>query len=575
MQVITLFFLSFVSLGAFSSTQIDIVKKRIERPEEIQTSTSYQEEGNESPATAFGYLDNLSDLTFDPNNIYSRKFGLYLRGSLPGQLKYEIDGENQVDPTSMHHEGRFDLFIPLPFTQIKINKGPQTVLSSGGASAGVISLQTNDKINYISFGVGSFQHTRFSSQLMAFNKLSARFAFEKREGPSVYPSSDDQRAEDDRVSKINTQIKYQFNKNASVTIQANRLKGSFDQFNKDDPLPEEDYRQNKIIFRTKKLFPSLKTKVEGSLSGTEISRRYVLSENSSTSYDVLMASGDLKANTVLENNSYLNWGMSSNYSSFGGSSEITSDQKQNIWNLDLYGIYTNNSTKNLSWNVGPRLLFGNSGDNQIVAQVGIRYLNHFIKLSRGTRRPSFYELYSMFGSPDLKNENTLGLEYVYKSGRFKFEGFLRQTNQFISWNFKKNSYGNIDSVNTVGSTLSFSKEGSKWDSETSLTLLYQREGESRKRIAGLNDVTVAQRFVRQMGKNLNLSVNFKGLFFRYGLNEEKLKYRWFANLSALVKIDQGESLSIRAENLFQEKSTSLYPVEESGVNLIATYTRSW
>ena len=78
-----------------------------------------------------------------------------------------------------------------------------------------------------------------------------------------------------------------------------------------------------------------------------------------------------------------------------------------------------------------------------------------------------------------------------------------------------------------------------------------------------------------MGKNLNLSVNFKGLFFRYGLNEEKLKYRWFANLTALVKIDQGESLSIRAENLFQEKSTSLYPVEESGVNLIATYTRSW
>ena len=62
------------------------------------------------------------------------------------------------------------------------------------------------------------------------------------------------RAEDDRVSKINTQIKYQFNKSSSVAIQSNRLKGSFDQFNKDDPLPEEDYRQAKLFFEQKNYF---------------------------------------------------------------------------------------------------------------------------------------------------------------------------------------------------------------------------------------------------------------------------------------------------------------------------------
>ena len=148
---------------------------------------------NESPSTAFGYLDNLSDLTFDPLNIVSRKFGLYLRGSLPGQLKYEIDGENQVDPTSMHHEGRFDLFIPLPFTQIKISKGPQTVLSSGGASAGVISLQTNDKINYISHLVsGVFNILDFLlSSLHLINSLLESL-LKKEKGPGVYPSSDDQ-----------------------------------------------------------------------------------------------------------------------------------------------------------------------------------------------------------------------------------------------------------------------------------------------------------------------------------------------------------------------------------------------
>ena len=174
-----IFIFSFACFDAFSEARIDIIREKISTPKELQLGLISKEENKESVSSAFGFFDNFADLTFDPLNIVSRKFGLYLRGSLPGQLKVEIDGENQVDPTSLHREARFDLFIPLPFTSIEVSKGPQTVLSSGGASAGLIKLKTNTTKNFVSFGVGSFEHTRMSSQI-AGKKLVVRLAHEKR-----------------------------------------------------------------------------------------------------------------------------------------------------------------------------------------------------------------------------------------------------------------------------------------------------------------------------------------------------------------------------------------------------------
>ena len=62
----------------------------------------------------------------------------------------------------------------------------------------------------------------------------------------------------------------------------------------------------------------------------------------------------------------------------------------------------------------PRFLIGNSGSNKVVGQFGGRFKRTLYCLSTGTRRPSFYELYSMYGHANLENENTIALEYVFE-----------------------------------------------------------------------------------------------------------------------------------------------------------------
>ena len=43
-----------------------------------------------------------------------------------------------------------------------------------------------------------------------------------------------------------------------------------------------------------------------------------------------------------------------------------------------------------------------------------------------------------------------------------------------------------------------------------------------------------------MGKSFSLMIDFKGLYYRYGLQQERVKDLWFMNLSAKLKIDKGE-----------------------------------
>ena len=95
---------------------------------------------------------------------------------------------------------------------------------------------------------------------------------------SIYPSTENKRAEDDGVSKFNSYLKFNLNKQSAIVAQFNQLKGKFDQFNRDDSTPEEDYRQAKVSINGSKLFPSLNTKIEGRITGTRIQREYKLSE---------------------------------------------------------------------------------------------------------------------------------------------------------------------------------------------------------------------------------------------------------------------------------------------------------
>ena len=79
----------------------------------------------------------------------------------------------------------------------------------------------------------------------------------KKGGPSIYPSSESQRAEDDGISKFNTYLKFNFNKESAIVAQFNQLKAKFDQFNRDDSSPRRITDRLRFLITVKICFQIL------------------------------------------------------------------------------------------------------------------------------------------------------------------------------------------------------------------------------------------------------------------------------------------------------------------------------
>ena len=69
-----------------------------------------------------------------------------------------------------------------------------------------------------------------------------------------------------------------------------------------------------------------------------------------------------------------------------------------------------------------------------------------------------------------------------------------------------------------------------------------------------------------------MNIRYRGVFGRVGMNEEKLEALHYASLENKFSLGSG-FFSISVQNLFNEKSDSLFPTQNGGVVTQVEFTR--
>jgi outer membrane cobalamin receptor len=191
--------------------------------------------------------------------------------------------------------------------------------------------------------------------------------------------------------------------------------------------------------------------------------------------------------------------------------------------------------------------------SDIVKTVG----SYTLRVSSGGRFPSFYELYSAFGSDDLSPQKTYGIDLFYKFSKGRLSIFAQRYADYINYDFSSNSYGNIDELDSYGIEGKFSLS-----SMISSTLIYKKIKNrlTNKVLPGRNTLTTTL----SINPYRDFRLNYRGVFGRVGMNQEKLESLHYASIMSDFSFDFGV-INLSVQNLFDEKSDSMFPTQNGGV----------
>ncbi|MDD5452095.1 MAG: TonB-dependent receptor [Desulfovibrionales bacterium] len=206
-----------------------------------------------------------------------------------------------------------------------------------------------------------------------------------------------------------------------------------------------------------------------------------------------------------------------------------------------------------------------------------------IRTSYGTgfRAPSLYQLYSSYGDPNLKPEESKGYDVGIDQELFGRKVLLSVTyfqteiDQLIDWNWTTWKYYNVGKVKTKGWETSASFKPLAW---LSLDAHYTYTGAKDETPGGTSQgkyliyrpkhTAGASLNVKPLEKlNVNLNTQYVGKRYRNTGNTAEMRSYTLVNLAASYEVTQWLEVFGRVDNLTDKNYQSIYQYGEPGIGI--------
>jgi vitamin B12 transporter len=406
------------------------------------------------------------------NNSPGTNQDFYFRGANTGKVLILMDGVPVMDPSQISNTFDLNSIAPSQIERIEVLRGAQSTLWGSDAVAGVVNIITkkggtkalspNLLASYGSYG--TFRGMAgLNGQLNRFD-YNLNYSHTSTDGfSSARDTTGTRNYDDDGLKQNNLQaaLGYRFSPKWNVRglAQLNNYKADVDAGAFTD---DADYTtQTKTFLYSVDLgFTAGKTSVHF-LNSYQTLQRDLVDDSTSQGGFARYARGYYDARTITSD-LYANFRFSDKASLLAGAQYIDQNTDQGYLSLSSFGKYETalgeDSAKASNTSVyASFLLTGLSGFNN---EVGFRYNHHsiygsnltysfnpsfnidantrvFLNISSGYKIPSLYQLYSEYGSKELKPEHSqnyeLGVQLSTpdKRSNFRVLGFKRDISDLI------------------------------------------------------------------------------------------------------------------------------------------------
>lgn len=397
---------------------------------------------------------------------------VYMRGAGSGRTLILFDGLPVNDPTLITNDFDLNLFSLNNVERIEIARGAQSTLYGSDAEAGVINIITvkNDITKPVNVKAtlsgGSYGTFRGNAQVYGKqNKLTynARYAKVKSKGFSTaYDSMGINGFDKDGYNSDVTAASLQYQVNSEVSlktfIQHSRYKTDLDAGAFTD---EKDYsvKNKSLITGAGFHYQKNKVSVTGNYQYSDNKRNYLNDSTDRPSFTTF--STDNYSGKAHFAELYSSTGLSKNFSSLLGVDYRYNSMHSNYYSISAYGPYES-AFKDTSLNQSSLYasLFYHDVKEKLNIELGGRLNRHsrygsnetftfnpsykindhfrlFGSAATGFKAPTLYQLYSAYGSKDLKPERSktyeAGLQYQTKKMNSRIVYFHRDLKDGIDF----------------------------------------------------------------------------------------------------------------------------------------------
>lgn len=407
---------------------------------------------------------------------------VYMRGAGSGRTLILLDGIPLNDPTLITNDFDLNLFSLNNVERIEIARGAQSTLYGSDAIAGVVNIITvkNDitKPVNVKATVAGGTYGTFRSNAQVYGRqdkltYNARYAkFTSKGFSTAYDSTGTKGFDKDGYNSdvISTSLQYQLSNNLSLRsfIQYSRYNTDLDAAAFTD---EKDYtvKNKSLITGTGFHYKKNKVSITGNYQYSENKRDYLNDSIDRPSFTTFSTNDYFGKSQFVELFSSI--GLSKNFSSLLGVDYRYNNMHSNYYSLSSYGPYTS-AFKDTSLNQSSLYasLFYHDVSEKLNVELGGRLNVHsrygsnqtftfnpsynisqqfriFGSAATGFKAPALFQLYSAFGSKDLKPERSAtyeaGLQYQTQNINTRLVYFHRDIKDGIDFdniNFKYYNY---------------------------------------------------------------------------------------------------------------------------------------
>jgi vitamin B12 transporter len=418
-------------------------------------------------------LNSLSGISFTRNGGLETATSVYLRGMDSKRVLVLIDGIRYNDITSLSG-APFEHLMINDIQQIEVLKGAGSSIWGADASAGVINIITKEAKNGLSGSLnaeyGSFKSKKYGGLLSYkqdnfYMKLNSEKVDSDSFSSQAPRGEDIDNFEDDAYENITTTIKagYQFNKNNKLDISHTIIDstGDYDGYNKPN--------DNTQYSTTKNQFTSINyqntngpTTLDLSAKRSDFDRDYP--NGYTKEFDGQVDEFGFKVTNSYGKKDFVVMG--ADCKKFKHKNNINKEFKNQAIYLsnsnELEGVIAgkNIMTESLRYDIF------DSFANKVTGKIGIKHFHENIdnfttslNFATAYNIPTLYNLYSNYGNPNIKPEETKSFDITAQYNGSKITYFNTRIKDMIDYDFATNKYNNLTGTSKIqGLELEYTKE---------------------------------------------------------------------------------------------------------------------
>lgn len=589
-----------------TATKIEQHQAEVGSSTTVITSEQIERAGKE---TVLEVLRQVPGLTVMQSGGLGGLTNIYLRGSKPGHTLVLIDGVEVNDPMVTDRSFDFAHLTTDNIERIEIVRGPQSTLYGSDALGGVINIITKKgkgkpKVS-ISAEVGAHSTFRESANVNGSTEAAAySLSLSRLDSKGISRAADGAEKDGYKNSAASSYLSYDIldNANLNLSLRYTDSKADIDDGGYDD---DPNYTASNENFASRlELVQGLKSfwdhKLSFSYSKTD--RKYGDDKDAESSNEKMDSwyKGDNKKVEWQHNFSTLDKSIITaglEYEEEGGSSYSYSEgdwgpyeSKFERKTVSNKGFYLQNQPKLADWlfvtaglRVDDHELFGRETTWKVsIATIG-RVTRIRANWGTGFKAPSLFQLYSSYGSPDLKPDRSKSYDLGFKKGllndkvAFGLTYFHNDFENMVDWDSATYKYKNIGRARTNG-----------LEADLSIKPIENLEVEANYTRTETEDKETGLELLRRPKEEISLNANWHpwakanlNLGITYIGKRKDIKYAgWTAeritmedyttvDLSCLYKITDKFQVFGRIENLLDEEYQEVYGFAAPGRSLYA------